>query len=426
MPKAGSIDIVLNANAKGFDSGISKAQKGIAGLVKGFADIYGAIGTAKAAFDAVVGVAHEFANEINRLDKIGDLATRFDITAEAVQRLQRTIQLSGGEVESLHTILSRFAVNIGDASGGRGSAVGALKQLNLRAQDFTKIPLDQSFERIARRIATIKDATQRASIATDIFGKSATEIMEVFTRANVFEDAASDVERFGVKLDELSQDNVSKASESLERLSMAWSSLKAEMALTVAPAAATAAEGTAGVLAGIRDPSQRARFVDSIIPPNQSGNNVPWWQRHGMTSDPGRQPPRFAPKFLPPSVEPQSDSLDAYLMRSRFSFPQGPAARLPGFSQFGDGGVAGWRFRDALGLNASTPRSLGIGGGGAGAFEFGSAAAHSAIQQSQREDEMRKLQREEVQESKKQTKALEEMRGFFKNTVQLVEAGLQG
>jgi len=413
MATAGTINIFVNAVTKKFDDGIKGVHTKLQGLTKGFADINGAVMVAQQAFATAGRVVSAFTDEIARLDEIGDIAARFDITTTAVQNLQRTIKLSGGEVESLTKLLGRLAVNLGDAAGGKGSAVGALKSLKLGAEQFQNMSLDKSFEVIAKQIALIPDPTRRAAIATDIFGKSAIEVMEIFTRENVFEQAAKEVDQFGVKM-EGAADQIGKTAEAMERLEMSWGSLKGAMAVTAAPAATRIAETGASAIRsignlGLGEMLLLGSPLGTAIVHGQMRADADFAARMAANQTPGAPAaPGFGPQ-APWAMSPDDAAfMRAFSQMSRTAL--GPAAPPP------------------MRLNAKDlllqveAKELRLGGS-AGALEFGSAAAFSAINQSQKEDELRRLQKQEVDETKKTNRLLEQM---VDNAIFLEEATLQG
>lgn len=450
MAKAGSIDIFLNANTKGFDAGVSKARKGITGLVKGFADIHGALNVVQQGFAAAGKVVGAFADQVERLDEIGDTAERLSVTADSLVKLQRAAEITGGDVEGVAKSLAILQRNLGDAAGGQGGALKALQKLGLNAQELVKLDLDESFRRIVERISEIPTPAERASMAADLFGKSASNLTGLITQgSSAFAEAATDVKVYGAALDDVRMNSIDKTKKAMEQWEMASKGFWDELAMTSAPAMAELYKGaTTMLLMAKNNPMAAAK-----------GANDPLGLWKAISAEVERQTNlRFSPAKLPESKAKLLDPDERLIAESQAvrakarsvlkywqdrnwmvaGYEAGNMAREwdrmleEGFTPASLKGVnAPGQFANRFGIQdigiaGSGPRSIGGMSGGAGALEYGTAAAYSAISQSQREDEMRKLQRQEVDESKKQTKVLEEMRGFFRNTVQLVEAGLQG
>jgi hypothetical protein len=424
---------------------VKNVHSKLKGLTKGFADINGALQVTQQAFGMAQKVAQTFADEITRLDKIGDIAARFDITAVSVQKLQRVIQLSGGDVESLTKVLGRLQVNLGDAAGGKGSAVGALKALNLRAEQFQGLSLDQTFETIVRSISRVPDAAARAAIATDILGKSAIDMMEIFTRDGVFEQATKEVNEFGVAMDNAMIENVGRAAEAMERLEMTWKSLKSELTLEFAPYAADFMDFVNSGMSRSRQFPKHVKWqmllgsglpglvlggqLANLIDPQQSASMPSGDFGFGMDSDEA---------LVATSKHFREQSEKAAALRAKgFVTPSG----VPDFAK-----IAEWLLRPNVVAGpvapANDPRAnhemrmaarelvLGVerqmtefNTGSPGALEFGSAAAFSAINQARKQDEVSRLQKQEVEESKKTNKILERM---LDDATFFQEARLQG
>jgi len=446
VAKAGSIDIWLNAYTGPFEKGLAKAQKSLASFASGFADINGAVEVAQKAWGTFSMVAEKFADQLAKLDELADMGQRLGVSADSLQVFQRAIQLAGGDIDGLDKSLVVLRRNLGDAAMGQGGAVKAFERLGINAKELAESGVDEAFKRAVVELSKIENPTIRAAEASDIFGKSAANLAGLLDdQGHAMRQATREMKSYGIEMDKNAQ-VIEAAVQAQERMELAKKKAEASAAIATAPYWEKYYQGKDWIYSGVSETEwtpmefikglgvpgmvwrgmqraeqkfQKNRFTntgptdpfeiteDSIQRAMRSQANSEFFQRFG---------------YLPLPQEMMSDSLDAYMQRTRLRPAAGPASQT---SAFGAGGVAGWRLLESLGIEASGPRGIGMGGGAA-ALEFGTASAFSAIQQSQREDEMRKLQRQEVDESKKQTKVLEEMRGFFKNTVQLVEAGLQG
>lgn len=443
MAKAGSIDIYLNAYTSAFEKGLAKAQKSLANFSAGFADVNGAVEIAQKAWAGFSAVAERFASQLERLDSLADMSQRLGVSADSLQVFQRAIQLSGGEVEGLDKSLVTLRRNLGDAAMGQGGAVKALERLGLNAKELAKVGLDDAFKSVISELSKIENPTIRAAEASDVFGKSAANLAGLMdSQGASLRQATKEMKAYGTEVDKNAK-AIDAAVQAKERTELAQQ--KAEAAATVATASYWASyyEGKAMLYNGVAETDwsignwashygvvpymiadtiaqqerkyQASRFdPERLVPPTPGmiNGDIDW----NILERGINRIERGARDVMPDVM--QSPMLDAYMQRSTFRprhGAEGPAVMSA---------VDRWRILESLGVQASD-RGSSVSGG-VGALEFGSAAAYSAIQQSHREDEMRKLQRQEVDESKKQTKALEEMRGFFKNTVQLVEAGLQG
>lgn len=409
---------------KNFDDGIKRVHKNLLNSVKGFADINGAVSLVKDAFAVGAQVVSAFADEINKLDDLVDTANRLDITADALQRFRRAAELTSGSVEGIDKALSIFQRNLGDAGMGASGPNKALGILGLDAKSLQDVGLEKAFQTVLLKLEQIPDATKRAAVGADLFGKAAADLTDLMgNSSSAIAQATDDMNKFGVSLNGRT-DDIGKAKDAMDRLGMSWASLKTETALTFAGPGANVASGAAlslstarntdwltmlveGSLAGVVSPQMAAGIVQrelgkgflNTLTPGTSGGSGPL------------KVPSLPPQALGQVASLESDMLDAFRMMGTFRAALGPAA------------MSGGGFVDPTALLAESSFSARTASGGAGAIDFRSAEAFSALQRSRREDETLRLQKQEVEESKKQTQLMQDA---FKNLVKLDVAGLQG
>jgi len=304
---------------------------------------------------------------------------------------------------------------------GNSGPVAALKKLGFEARDLIDLELGDAFQKIVDKISKLPTPAQRASIAADLFGKSASNLTGLMTQgSSAIQEATKDIDNFGATLDETRMKSIDEATKSMERLSMSWQGLKSEIALATAPALSSAADFTAKGIAGQRKgtPGLFDAIASSMFGIGGqlfAGNRM--FQRMQTPAGAPVQPgPR--PQFVAPAVMSPDDIafMRAFSQRSRSRLgPKAPGLGNPFDALVGLRELVGGRF-------GSDPRNIGMGGA-TPALEFGSQAASSAVNQSRREDEMAKLQKQEIEETKKTNKILE--RGF-ENAIILSELDLQG
>ncbi len=407
---------------KNFDDGIKRVHKNLLNSVKGFADINGAVSLAKDAFAIGAQVVSAFADEINKLDDLVDTAKRLDITADALQRFRRASELTSGSVEGIDKALSIFQRNIGDAGMGASGPNKALGILGLDAKSLQDAGLEKAFQMVLLKLEQIPDATKRAAVGADLFGKAAADLTDLMgNSSSAIAQATDDMNKFGVSLNGRTED-IGKAKDAMDRLGMSWSSLKTETALTFAGPGANVASGAALSLSTARNTDWLTMLVEGslagIVSPQMAAGIVRRELGKGFlnTMTPGASSAALTIPSLPPQALGQvssleSDMLDVFRMMGTFRAALGPAA------------MSGGGFVDPTALLAESSFSARTASGGAGAIDFRSAEAFSALQRSRREDETLRLQKQEVEESKKQTQLMQDA---FKNLVKLDVAGLQG
>lgn len=412
MATAGQINIFVSAITKNFDKGVSNVHSKLRGLTKGFADINGALNIAQQAFGAATQVVSKLVDEIGRLDQIGDAAERLNITADSLVKLQRAAELTGGDVDGVAKSLAILQRTIGDASAGQSSSVAALDRLGLSAESLINLDLNTAFEMIVARISELPTPAERASVAADLFGKSASNLAGLMTEGvSAIHAATVEVDAFGASLDEVRMKQVDEAQKSIEKLTRLWSGLKAEMAIAAAPTIQEGADAGSSILRAFRegDLSIADTFktlgsfgpVGLLAKLGQTQTNQQVADLQSLQDAQLKSLEANAPRVLPDSLE--SDLLDAFVAAQSLA-PKIALGPIAGAGLQLGGSFAA--FREAVGISAQSPEMRGPGSG-AGALEFGSAGAFSAVQQSRREDESRRLMKQEVEESKKTNEKLD-------------------
>jgi len=122
---------------------------------------------------------------------LADLAAKTGVGVEALQALGFAGSLVGVSMEEIGGSVSKMqkAIADGDAS---------FKQLGLSIEHLRSIGPEQQFAEIAAKIAAIKDPTQQAAAAMDVFGKSGTQLLPLIK--SDMAAAADEARRLGIIL----------------------------------------------------------------------------------------------------------------------------------------------------------------------------------------------------------------------------------
>lgn len=172
---------------------------------------------------------------IDTIDAQAKLAQSFGTTTRAIQVLQAAGDLAGVSMEEVTAASKKLTINLSEAAGGTGSAVKALEQLNLKASDLQKLPLDERIAAIQAALVKFVPAGQRAAVASDLFGAKAAL---AFSRidAQTLRDAARDVDDFGVAVSEVDAGPIQDANDAIARLGMVGTGLTNQFTVALAPA----------------------------------------------------------------------------------------------------------------------------------------------------------------------------------------------
>ena len=151
----------LGKTTKSFNK-MSKAAKGLVAALAGAALVAGA----KKLVDKVKQVTAE-------LDEIGKMADNIGLSTDALQELRTIAESSGMTFQEFTKGFAKFSVSVGEAATGTGEAVQAFKTLGIRlttASGATK-NAEALFNELSDALKDVKNDSDKASIAADLFGQ---------------------------------------------------------------------------------------------------------------------------------------------------------------------------------------------------------------------------------------------------------------
>jgi hypothetical protein len=182
---------------------------------------YLAVGAAAgAAATAIVGLgASLFAitkSTADAYDELRDLSIRLGISSEELSKLKYAASLSGVEIDTLSTALRSMESNVVAAAKGSGSAYDALTKLGISVKDIIHLSPDKQFQLIGEKINAVANASEKTSLAMDIFGGRATSVLQMF--ADDMEGAKKEAEALGLVMGAQDVNNADAFNDSLTRL----------------------------------------------------------------------------------------------------------------------------------------------------------------------------------------------------------------
>ena len=204
-----TLTTVFNGETKSFFQSLSKVEVGIGGVVTAVAGIGAAVAGVS------VGMAKIWANTVrgaaNSADEIGKMAARTGISTEALQKLQLGAGLAGVELGSVEKAARRMGGTILDLENGLSTPTRAFDKLGLSLEDVKGKTPDKQLETLMGALAGVEDASTRAALAEDIFGRSGTALLPMVEKgAKGFRDLMKEREKLG---DFMTEDQIDKAEE---------------------------------------------------------------------------------------------------------------------------------------------------------------------------------------------------------------------
>lgn len=156
--------------------------------------------------------------------ELNTLSQRTGVTAEKLSELRYAAERGGTTIEAVATGLKKMGANITEAGKGSGEAREALRHLGLSFDKIKDLSPDQQFRLIAHQLAKIEDPAIKAAVATEVFGKNATELLPMLA------DGAAGLDKMAAKARELglvwSNEDAAAANEFGDAIEDLWAVTK--------------------------------------------------------------------------------------------------------------------------------------------------------------------------------------------------------
>ena len=189
-----------------------------------------------AAAAAAVGATALIKSSIDSADATGILAGKLGVTTEALSKLQYAAKLSDVSQQSLESGMKRLSRTLTDAAAGTGSASKAFEALGLSAETLINLPVDQQLGAIGDALNGVENASQKAAIAQQIFGRGGVDLLPILKEGSAgIRSMGDELERFGGVI---SGDMAAKAmqfKDNLDRLKVATTGLGLSLAEEALP-----------------------------------------------------------------------------------------------------------------------------------------------------------------------------------------------
>lgn len=250
--KIGKTAAVLTANSSGFTTAYREAEAGL----KSFATTAASVASGMAAFDIgkaaaegaynwTVGLVRE---SLKSIDNLNDQATALGVSTEALSRLSYAAAFSGVSTEALNTGLRKMLDNLGNAKAGSDTAAAAFTDLGIDLASFGNLTPDEQLGVLADKLAGIEDPARRMSLAMNVLGKGAADMMPLLMGGSqALADLAAESDNTGNTVSSLGAAKVAAANDALDRLSKLATGVGQSLAIELAPYITAAADALFGM-----------------------------------------------------------------------------------------------------------------------------------------------------------------------------------
>jgi hypothetical protein len=215
------------------DKGLKEFEKGVADAKSGMLKLTAAVASASA---AIFGVTRSAANAA---DEIFKTARATGVSTEGIQRLGFAASVSGSNMQELGVGLRRLSrVMLDVARSPTSASAEAFQKLGVQAvnadgslRDTEAVLLD-----ISRSFGSMTNATEKAAIAQELFGRSGGSLVEFLERGPDAIRAASDeFETFGGVMSEAEIKGLKAFNDSVTATMSFLKALKNQLGAQLAP-----------------------------------------------------------------------------------------------------------------------------------------------------------------------------------------------
>ena len=171
-------------------------------------------------------------------ESIRNMAERFGTTADQIQVLSFAAESAGVSMGQLAKAQQAFYMNVGKVKIGQlntesiKEAKFSFDRLGISVEDLRNQRPEEVFRLVAERLDRVQDASDRAAIAFDLFGKQGANILPALRG---LKDAAADAARLGTVTNSIDFSMFENVDQSFDRLRQASGNLAQTMLVSFAP-----------------------------------------------------------------------------------------------------------------------------------------------------------------------------------------------
>jgi hypothetical protein len=183
------------------------------------------------------------------MDAISKGAKRTGADVAEFQRQLTAAALADISAQDVETAYKGMSNVLTDAANGSKTANDTLKRLGLTQRELANLDPSQQYNRLSEALADVDNATTRAALAQDVFGRSGTKLLTLLANGrDGYRQALQERERLGPLFTRQQLESAEEFNDSLTRIGMA---LKIGGAALVADQLPILAEGFNRVAASI-------------------------------------------------------------------------------------------------------------------------------------------------------------------------------
>ncbi len=153
----------------------SKIESSLRGVSTGVRTLQSVMGVSL----GVGGMALYAKSLIDLGHSLSDLSEQTGLSIEVLGALKPIAEQTGASIEQFAIGILRAQKNLGNIHSEADPAALALKEIGLNVRELISLTPDQFLQRFAEALGTVEDRNKRVALVTQIFGRSAAELIPV-------------------------------------------------------------------------------------------------------------------------------------------------------------------------------------------------------------------------------------------------------
>lgn len=248
-------DALKNSGKKAKEAGddAKKGEKGFSALKVAMGNL--ASEATKAAAKALVSVGKAAVKTVGEAAKAGDeidkMSQKLGLSRKGYQEWDFVLSQAGVDINSMQTGMKTMTNKIDAAKKGTDTAVAAFDKLGISVKDLEGMSREDAFKAIVTSMQGMKDSTERAALANQLFGKSGQNLTPLFnTSAEATQQMIDKANELGMVMGDDAVDAGVKFQDQLAGLQHTFDATKNGIVSSLLPGVTQAMSGLQKLMVG--------------------------------------------------------------------------------------------------------------------------------------------------------------------------------
>lgn len=197
-----------------------------------------------AAAATAIGVAM-VKSQLTQLDVLAKTSDALKINQKNLQALQHQASLTGTSASQLANNIEKMQRRIGAVARSGGPAADALEEIGINAKEIVSLSADQQVVKIAQAMNGMENASIRASIAMDLFGRDGVRMLKMLEqlKGDGLQSTVEELENLGIALNRIDTAKVEQANDAMFKSQQVVEGIVNKVAVKVSPILEAMANG---------------------------------------------------------------------------------------------------------------------------------------------------------------------------------------